>query len=68
VLSTFHPCISSSLKQYEIECDVPVQICDIHMEIKNDMVVSFLDSTLLIMYYKKFIITSIDVTEYFSGN
>lgn len=42
VLSTLHPCISSSLKQYRIEYEIPVQICDIHMEITNHMVVSYL--------------------------
>ncbi|XP_078174689.1 folylpolyglutamate synthetase family protein isoform X1 [Carex rostrata] len=43
VLSAFHPCISSSLKQYRMEYEIPVQICDIHMEIKNHMEIDLRD-------------------------
>jgi hypothetical protein len=42
VFSTYHPCISSNLKQYQMDYEIAVKICDLHMETKNDMVVSSL--------------------------
>lgn len=61
VFSAFDPCISSNIKQYQIEHEIPVQICDIQIQIKNMVVpIPSLQTLCYALFFSEFRVWSLN--------